>query len=138
MTASHSTLPKDSPRVDPTSHAGSRGRAVVAMSGGVDSSVAAWMLQRQGFEVVGLFMRNGVHLAEGEAGKKSCCSVGDARDARMVAAGLGIPFQAVDLGQEFGAIIRYFLGEYARGRTDRKSTRLNSSHIQKSRMPSSA
>ncbi|HEX6886410.1 MAG TPA: tRNA 2-thiouridine(34) synthase MnmA [Planctomycetota bacterium] len=94
-----------------------RRRVVVAMSGGVDSSVAAWLLARQGYELVGLFMRNGVHVEEGEARKKSCCSVGDARDARMVAAGLGIPFQAVDLKDEFGAIIRYFLEEYAAGRT---------------------
>ena len=93
------------------------GRTVVAMSGGVDSSVAAYLLARQGHEVVGLFMRNGVHVDEAESHKKSCCSVGDARDARMVAAHLGIPFQAVDLAREFGAIIRYFLDEYGRGRT---------------------
>jgi tRNA-specific 2-thiouridylase len=94
-----------------------RGRVVVAMSGGVDSSVAAWLLREQGADVVGLFMRNGVHVEEAESAKKSCCSVGDARDARMVAAGLGIPFQAVDLKEEFGGIIRYFLAEYALGRT---------------------
>ena len=92
-------------------------RAVVAMSGGVDSSVAAWLLQEEGLELVGLFMRNGVHVDEAEVHKKSCCSIGDARDARMVAARLQIPFQAVDLKQEFGSIIRYFLDEYARGRT---------------------
>jgi tRNA-specific 2-thiouridylase len=92
-------------------------RGVVAMSGGVDSSVAAWLLAREGHELIGLFMRNGVHVEESEARKKSCCSVGDARDARMVAAGLGIPFQAVDLKDEFGAIIRYFLAEYSAGRT---------------------
>jgi len=92
-------------------------RVVVAMSGGVDSSVAAWMLARAGYSLVGLFMRNGVHVSEEESRKKSCCSVGDARDARMVAAELGIPFQAVDLKDEFGAIIRYFLAEYSSGRT---------------------
>jgi tRNA-specific 2-thiouridylase len=92
-------------------------RTVVAMSGGVDSSVAAWLLQQEGRDLVGLFMRNGVHVEEEEAKKKSCCSVGDARDARMVAARLEIPFQAVDLGQEFGSIIQYFIDEYARGRT---------------------
>ncbi len=92
-------------------------RFVVAMSGGVDSSVAAWLLREEGLDLVGLFMRNGVHVEEHESAKKSCCSISDARDARMVAAGLGIPFQAVDLKQEFGGIIRYFLAEYARGRT---------------------
>ena len=92
-------------------------RIVCAMSGGVDSSAAAWLLREAGSEVIGLFMRNGVHVEEAESAKKACCSVGDARDARMVAAGLGIPFQSVDLKQEFGSIIRYFLDEYARGRT---------------------
>lgn len=92
-------------------------RLVVAMSGGVDSSVAAWMLREAGHELVGLFMRNGVHVAEEESPKKSCCSVSDARDARMVAAQLGIAFQSVDLKGEFRSIIQYFLREYARGRT---------------------
>lgn len=92
-------------------------RFVVALSGGVDSSAAALLLAREGLELVGLYMRNGVHVAEHESHKKACCSVSDARDARMVAAHLGIPFQAVDLKDEFGAIIRYFLAEYARGRT---------------------
>jgi tRNA-specific 2-thiouridylase len=92
-------------------------RIVVAMSGGVDSSVAAWMLREEGLDLVGLFMRNGVHVEEHESSKKSCCSVSDARDARMVAAHLGIPFQAVDLSDEFKAIIRYFVREYSRGRT---------------------
>lgn len=90
---------------------------VVAMSGGVDSSFVAHALKERGHDLVGLFMRNGVHVDEAEVHKKSCCSVSDARDARMVAAKLGIPFQAVDLSQEFGAVIRYFLGEYGRGRT---------------------
>jgi tRNA-specific 2-thiouridylase len=94
-----------------------RARFVVAMSGGVDSSVAAWLLREQGLDLVGLFMRNGVHVAESESSKKSCCSVSDARDARMVSAHLGIPFQAVDLKDEFRSIIRYFVDEYARGRT---------------------
>jgi len=75
------------------------------------------LLARQGYELVGLFMRNGVHVEETEVRKKSCCSVGDARDARMVAANLGIPFQAVDLQEEFGSVIRYFLAEYSAGRT---------------------
>ena len=92
-------------------------RLVVAMSGGVDSSAAALLLREAGHELVGLFMRNGVKLAAEDAGKKSCCSVNDARDARMVAAHLGIPFQAVDLGTEFRDLIRSFVAEYEAGRT---------------------
>jgi tRNA-specific 2-thiouridylase len=95
----------------------SRPRVLAAMSGGVDSSVAALLLREAGCEVVGLFMRNGVHVEAAESARKSCCSVSDARDARMVAAKLGIPFQAVDLAGEFGSVIEYFLAEYARGRT---------------------
>jgi tRNA-specific 2-thiouridylase len=90
---------------------------LVAMSGGVDSSVVAWSLARDGHPLIGVFMRNGVKPAAGEESKKSCCSVSDARDARMVAAGLGIPFQAVDLASEFTSIIDYFIAEYRAGRT---------------------
>ena len=100
-------------------------RVVVAMSGGVDSSVAAWMLREAGHPLVGLFMRNGVHVGAEESRKKSCCSLTDARDARMVAGALGIPFQAVDLGREFGGIVRYFLAEYAAGRTPNPCLRCN-------------
>ena len=92
-------------------------RLVVAMSGGVDSSAVAWMLREAGHDLVGLFMRNGVKVSAADAGKKSCCSVNDARDARMVAAGLEIPFQAVDLGEEFRDVIRYFLDSYKQGKT---------------------
>lgn len=92
-------------------------RMVVAMSGGVDSSAVAWMLKERGHPLVGLFMRNGVKVSEAEAAKKSCCSLGDARDARMVAARLDVPFQAVDLAREFKQIIRYFVDEYRAGRT---------------------
>jgi len=92
-------------------------KLVVAMSGGVDSTVTAWMLQREGKELVGLFMRNGVKVDEAESSKKACCSVSDARDARMVAAKLGIPFHAVDLKREFREIIDYFLKSYSEGRT---------------------
>ena len=105
--------------MDPTFVSGfaPKARVVVAMSGGVDSSVAAHLLHGAGHPLVGLFMRNGVHVDASESHKKSCCSVSDARDARMVAGALGIPFQAVDLKAEFGGIIRYFLAEYAAGRT---------------------
>ena len=92
-------------------------KLVVAMSGGVDSSAVAWMLREAGHDLVGLFMRNGVEIKESEASKKSCCSLGDARDARMVSAKLDIPFQAINLSEEFKDIISYFVSEYGKGRT---------------------
>ena len=90
---------------------------VVAMSGGVDSSVAALMLAEAGHSLIGLFMRNGIEVPEAEVPARSCCSLNDARDARMVADHLGIPFQAVDLGTEFRHLIEHFVAEYGRGRT---------------------
>lgn len=85
------------------------------MSGGVDSSVVAMLLQRQGHDVVGVFMRNGV--AGKSAEEKSCCSASDARDASVVAARLGVPFYAVDYREEFAALMDHFAAEYRRGRT---------------------
>lgn len=95
------------------------GRVVLAMSGGVDSSVAAYLLQQQGYEVIGLFMRTGVHGPEDDqpARKKGCCSALDAGDARRVADRLDIPFYALDFEQEFGRIMDYFIEEYLSGRT---------------------
>ena len=96
------------------------GRVVLAMSGGVDSSVAALLLKRQGYDVVGLFMRTGVHQSEVEDRpdrKKGCCSAVDAGDARRVADRLDIPFYALNFEQDFGRIIDYFADEYLAGRT---------------------
>src|SRR5919199_67626 len=94
-------------------------RVVLAMSGGVDSSVAAYLLRRQGYEVIGLFMRTGTHAEEdGRADhKKGCCSAVDAGDARRVADRLDIPFYALDFEQDFARIMDYFADEYAIGRT---------------------
>ncbi|MEQ8764999.1 MAG: tRNA 2-thiouridine(34) synthase MnmA [Planctomycetota bacterium] len=92
-------------------------RIVCAMSGGVDSSVAAALLLEQGFEVIGLFMKNGISVTEEEARKKSCCSADDAQDARRVAARLGIPFYALDFTDGFERIIQSFVDDYATGRT---------------------
>ncbi|MBK8976685.1 MAG: tRNA 2-thiouridine(34) synthase MnmA [Planctomycetes bacterium] len=99
-------------------------RVLCAMSGGVDSSVAALLLAEAGHEVVGVFMRNGVRPAVDAAGataaraaERSCCSASDARDAEAVAARLGVPFYAIDYAQEFGRIIDHFADEYRRGRT---------------------
>src|SRR5206468_1355518 len=96
-------------------------RVVLAMSGGVDSSVAAYLLKKQGYEVVGLFMRTGVHGADEDGGtrahKRGCCSALDAGDARRVADRLDIPFYALDFEQDFERIIDYFADEYLQGRT---------------------
>ena len=94
-------------------------RVVLAMSGGVDSSVAALLLKQQGYEVIGLFMRTGVHADEtdGPAHKKGCCSAVDAGDARRVADLLDMPFYALDFEGEFARIMDYFTNEYLVGRT---------------------
>jgi len=91
------------------------------MSGGVDSSVAAWLLREAGHDVVGAFMRHG-QIAEtaccpSAARRQGCCSAADAADARRVAEMLGIPFYAVNFEQEFGRIVDYFCDEYVAGRT---------------------
>ncbi|MFL5244570.1 MAG: tRNA 2-thiouridine(34) synthase MnmA [Gemmataceae bacterium] len=94
-------------------------RVVLAMSGGVDSSVSAYLLKEQGYEVIGLFMRTGAHGAEeeGPAHKKGCCSALDAGDARRVADLLDMPFYALDFEGDFDRIIDYFADEYLAGRT---------------------
>src|SRR3954452_16279488 len=92
-------------------------RVVLAMSGGVDSSVAAHLLKEQGHEVIGLFMRTGAHGDEEGSRSKTCCSATDAIDARRVADRLDIPFFALDFEADFGRIIDQFADEYASGRT---------------------
>src|SRR5438105_2650759 len=94
------------------------GRVVLAMSGGVDSSVAAYLLKQQGYEVIGLFMRTGVQADDDTpAHKKGCCSAQDAGDARRVADRLDIPFYALDFEKDFERVIDYFTDEYVAGRT---------------------
>jgi tRNA-uridine 2-sulfurtransferase len=120
-------------------------KVVVAMSGGVDSSVAAALLLRQGYEVVGAFMRLGspkgveedvkppFDVAHGNQAacdtsgksKQGCCSVLDAVDARRVAGMLGIPFYVLNFEQDFGRVIDYFVSEYNRGRTPNPCVRCN-------------
>jgi len=121
-------------------------RVVLAMSGGVDSSVAAHLLRDAGHEVIGVFMRHGEEspaVCASEAGatsgaaaggvnapggllpivtarpghKQGCCTASDAADARRVADRLDIPFYALDFREEFGRIMDYFVEEYTAGRT---------------------
>lgn len=92
-------------------------RVVCAMSGGVDSSVAAALLQEAGHEVIGVTLKVWPDR-EDAGGKKTCCAPRDVDDARAVAAALGIPHYTLDVGVEFQrSVIDYFVGEYARGRT---------------------
>lgn len=88
------------------------------MSGGVDSSVAAYLVKEAGYEAVGLFMRMGnpYCLSFGQRAR-SCCSLEDAEDARRVAEQLDIPFYVLDFKRDFEELIDYFCQEYSRGRT---------------------
>jgi tRNA-specific 2-thiouridylase len=91
-------------------------KVVVGLSGGVDSSVAAYLLQQQGYEVIGLFMKNwhddSVTISD------ECPWLEDSNDAMMVAEKLGIPFQIVDLSEQYKErIVDYMFREYELGRT---------------------
>lgn len=91
-------------------------RVVVGLSGGVDSSVAAYLLQQQGYEVIGMFMKN--WHDDSVTISKECPWLDDSNDAMIVAQHLGIPFQAIDLSAEYKArIVDYMFAEYQRGRT---------------------
>jgi tRNA-specific 2-thiouridylase len=110
-------------------------KVVLAMSGGVDSSVAAALLLRDGYDVMGVFMRLGTPAGveevaaescePGAKGKQGCCSVLDAADARRVAGLLDIPFYVLNFQDDFGKVIDYFVGEYNRGRTPNPCVRCN-------------
>ncbi|HTY55021.1 MAG TPA: tRNA 2-thiouridine(34) synthase MnmA [Candidatus Binataceae bacterium] len=92
-------------------------RVVVAMSGGVDSSVAAAILREQGYDVVGIAMRL-ASQEHGAKGRQVCCSYDDFEDARRVAERMDFPFYVVDLRAEFEArVIDNFVDEYLAGRT---------------------
>jgi tRNA-specific 2-thiouridylase len=92
-------------------------RVVLAMSGGVDSSVAAYLLKERGYEVIGLFMRTGASSEDQERRARTCCSATDAVDARRVADRLDIPYYALDFERDFARIMDNFADEYAAGRT---------------------
>lgn len=91
-------------------------RVVVGLSGGVDSSVAAYLLQEQGYEVIGLFMKN--WHDDSVTISNECPWLEDSNDALLVAEKLGIPFQTVDLSEQYKErIVDYMFHEYEMGRT---------------------
>jgi tRNA-specific 2-thiouridylase len=96
-----------------------KGRVIVAMSGGVDSSVAASLLSEQGYEVVGVSLKLlGVESGGPNVRPRTCCGVEDVADARRVAQMLGIPFYTISLEEEFVAeVVESFCSDYAHGKT---------------------
>jgi tRNA-specific 2-thiouridylase len=90
---------------------------LLAMSGGIDSSVSAVLLRRAGHRVTGVFMRHGARSEAAPGRKGGCCSLDDAYDARRVADRLEIPFYTLDFEASFGRIVDYFVAEYDRGAT---------------------
>ena len=91
-------------------------RVIVGLSGGVDSSVAAYLLQQQGYEVIGLFMKN--WHDDSVTISNECPWLEDSNDAMLVAEKLGIPFQVVDLSEAYKErIVNYMFREYKLGRT---------------------
>ena len=97
----------------------SKGRVLVAMSGGIDSSVAAMMLHDQGYEVIGMTMKTWDYESSGTQRKETgCCSLDSIQDARDVAVQNGFPHYILDIREEFGeSIIDNFVNEYLAGRT---------------------
>ena len=98
----------------------SKGRVLVAMSGGVDSSVAAVMLAEQGYEVIGITMKTwDYHRSGGNSGKETgCCTVESMNDARHIAVNHGFKHFIVDIREEFGDwVIDRFVEDYLEGRT---------------------
>ncbi len=95
------------------------GRILVAMSGGIDSSLAAVMLHDEGYEVIGMTMKTWDYASSGGTKKETgCCSLDSINDARNVAVNLGFPHYILDIRAEFGdSVIDHFTGEYLEGRT---------------------
>lgn len=97
----------------------SKGKVLVAMSGGIDSTIAAVMLHRAGYEVIGITMKTWDYASSGGSKKETgCCSLDSINDARQVAVDVGFPHYIVDIREEFGDyVIDNFVEEYLAGRT---------------------
>lgn len=97
----------------------SKGKVLVAMSGGLDSSVVAMMLHNEGYEVVGVTMKTWDYASSGGSTRTTgCCSLDDINDARQMAVDFGFPHIIIDIRDEFGDhIINNFVDEYVAGRT---------------------
>ncbi len=95
------------------------GRILVAMSGGIDSSIAATMLHDEGYDVIGLTMKTWDYASSGASGKETgCCSLDSINDARALAVSRGFPHHILDIRSEFGDfVIDNFVDEYMSGRT---------------------
>ncbi len=97
----------------------SKGRVLIAMSGGLDSSVAAMMLSQQGYELVGITMKTWEYSSTDISGKETgCCSLDSINDARHLAVSMGFPHYVLDIREEFKHfIVDDFIDQYLKGRT---------------------
>lgn len=92
----------------------SKGKVIIGMSGGVDSSVSAYLLLKEGYDVIGVTMQ----IWPNQSSDDSCCSLSSVEDARRVANELGIPYYVFNMQEDFKKyVIDYFIKEYESGRT---------------------